>query len=51
MRSSQVSFEEADHDLDDAIDDEYRHKYGRSSAVERFTSPKAQATTLRIVGN
>lgn len=44
-----VSFEEADHGLDDAIDEEYRGKYGRSSAVERITSPKARATTLRIV--
>jgi hypothetical protein len=44
-----VSFEDADHDLDDTINEEYRRKYGRSSAVERITSPKAQATTLRIV--
>ena len=44
-----VSFEDADHDLDDAINEEYRRKYGRSSAVEHITSPKAQATTLRIV--
>ncbi len=44
-----VSFEDADHDLDDAINEEYRRKYGRSSAVEHITSLKAQATTLRIV--
>jgi hypothetical protein len=44
-----VSFDDADHDLDDAIDEEYRRKYGRSSAVERITSPKARATPLRIV--
>jgi hypothetical protein len=44
-----VSFEDADHDLDEAINEEYRRKYGRSSAVEHITSPKAQATTLRIV--
>jgi hypothetical protein len=44
-----VSFEDADHDLDDVIDEEYRRKYDRSSAVEHITSPKAQATTLRIV--
>ncbi len=44
-----VSFEAADHDVDDAVDDEYRRKYGRSSAVEHITSPKAQATTLRVV--
>jgi hypothetical protein len=46
-----ASFEDADHELDDAIDEEYRRKYGRSSAVERITSPKAQATTLRVVRN
>ncbi len=44
-----VSFEDANHDLGDAINEEYRRKYGRSSAVEHITSPKAQATTLRIV--
>jgi hypothetical protein len=44
-----VSFEDADHDLDDSINEEYRRKYGRSSAVEHITSPKAQATTLRVV--
>ena len=44
-----VSFEDADHVLDDAIDEKYRRKYGRSSAVEHITSPKARATTLRIV--
>jgi hypothetical protein len=44
-----VSFEDVDHDLDDAINEEYRRKYGGSSGVERITSPKAQATTLRIV--
>jgi hypothetical protein len=44
-----VSFEDADHDLDDATNEEYRRKYGRSSAVEHIMSPKAQATTLRIV--
>jgi hypothetical protein len=31
------------------INEEYPRKYGRSSAVEHITSPKAQATTLRIV--
>jgi hypothetical protein len=44
-----VSFEDANHDLDDAIDEEYRRKYGRSTAVERITGPKARATTLRVV--
>jgi hypothetical protein len=46
---AEVSFEDADHDLDDAINEEYRRKYGRSSAVEHITGPNAQATTLRIV--
>ena len=44
-----VSFEDADHDLDDAINEEYRRKYGRSSGVEQISSPRAQATTLRII--
>jgi hypothetical protein len=48
-RSRVRTFEDADHDLDDSINEEYRRKYGRFSAVEHITSPKAQATTLRIV--
>ena len=44
-----VWFEDADHDLDEAIDEAYRRKYGRSSAVDHITAPKARATTLRIV--
>ncbi len=45
-----VVFEEADHDLDDEIDEEYRRKYGRSSsAVDHITSAKARATTIRVV--
>lgn len=45
-----VVFEEAAHDLDDEIDEEYRRKYGRSSAaVEHITSPKARSTTIRLV--
>lgn len=45
-----VAFEEADHDLDDEIDEEYRRKYGRSStAVDRITSPEARSTTIRLV--
>jgi hypothetical protein len=43
-------FEQADHDLDDEIDEEYRRKYGRSStAVDHITSPKARSTTIRLV--
>jgi hypothetical protein len=45
-----VVLEDADHDLDDAIDEEYRRKYGRSStAVDRITSPEARSTTIRLV--
>jgi hypothetical protein len=47
-----VLLEDADHGLDDAIDEEYRRKYGRSSsAVEHITSPKARSTTIRLVPN
>jgi hypothetical protein len=46
-----VLFEDADHALDDEIDEEYRRKYGRSStAVDRITSPDARSTTVRFVG-
>ena len=45
-----VVFVDADHDLDDEIDEEYRRKYGRSSAaVDHITSPKARSTTIRLV--
>lgn len=45
-----VTFEDADHHLDDEIDEEYRRKYGRSSsAVDHITSPKARSTTTRLV--
>jgi hypothetical protein len=45
-----VEFAEADHGLDDEIDDAYKEKYGYpSSAVEHITSPEARATTLRLV--
>ncbi len=45
-----VTFEDADHALDDEIDEEYRRKYGRtSSAVDRITSAAARSTTLRLV--
>jgi len=45
-----VVFEEADHDLDDAIDEEYRRKYGRTSmAVDHITSADARSTTIRLV--
>ncbi len=45
-----VVFKEADHDLDDEIDEEYRRKYGRSStAVDHITSLRARSTTTRLV--
>ena len=45
-----VQFEDADHGLDDEIDEEYRRKYGRSSpAVDRITSLDARSTTVRFV--
>ena len=45
-----VLLEDADHDLDDAIDEAYRRKYGRSSSsVERITSAQARTTTMRLV--
>jgi hypothetical protein len=45
-----VMFEDADHVLDDEIDEEYRRKYGRtSSAVDSITSADARATTIRLV--
>jgi hypothetical protein len=44
-----VILEDADHGLDDALDEEYRRKYGRTStAVERITSPNARSTTIRL---
>ena len=44
-----VAFEDADHNLDDEIDEEYRRKYGRSSsAVEHITNPQARSTTIRL---
>ena len=44
-----VTVEEADHDLDDRIDEEYRRKYGRSSSdVDHINSPEARSTTIRL---
>jgi hypothetical protein len=46
----EVRFEDTDHAVDDAIDEEYRRKYGRSStAVQHITSPKARSTAIRLV--
>jgi hypothetical protein len=46
-----VTFEDADHDLDDALDAVYRDKYRRYSpaTLDRITSPEARSTTIRLV--
>jgi hypothetical protein len=45
-----VAFVDADHGLDDTIDDAYRTKYRSSpSAVGHINSAQARATTLRLV--
>jgi hypothetical protein len=45
-----VLLEDADHGLNNAIDEEYRRKYGRTStAVDHITSEQARATTMRLV--
>jgi hypothetical protein len=46
-----VSFEDADGDLDDRIDAEYATKYSRYAAniIDTITTPEARATTLRLV--
>jgi hypothetical protein len=46
-----VRFEDADHELDDRLDAAYRTKYRRyaASIIDRITSTRARATTLRLV--
>ena len=45
-----VTFVDANHGLDDAIDDAYRTKYrGSPSAVSHITSEQARATTIKLV--
>ena len=46
-----VTFADADHDLDDQIDAEYRAKYRGYSAsfVDPMVSPQARATTIKLV--
>jgi hypothetical protein len=46
--NTEVVFEDADHDLDDAIDQEYRRKYGSSTSVDRITAERARSTTIRL---
>jgi hypothetical protein len=46
-----VTFADADHDLDDQIDTAYRVKYSRYSStyVDPMVAPQAQATTTKLV--
>ena len=46
-----VTFVEADHDIDDEIDAAYRAKYHRyaASIIGRITSPEARSTTIKLV--
>jgi hypothetical protein len=46
-----VRFEDADQDIDDQVDAEYRTKYRRyaASIIDHITSPQARSTTLRLV--
>ena len=46
-----VTFVEADHDMDDEIDAAYRTKYHgyAASIVDRVTSPEARTTTIKLV--
>lgn len=46
-----VVLEDADHGLDDALDAEYRRKYGRYSeaTLDRITSEQARSTTYRLI--
>jgi hypothetical protein len=45
-----VTFVDADHDLDDQIDNAYRTKYRRyaESIIGSVTSPKARSTTIKL---
>ncbi len=44
-----VTFTEADHNLDDALDVEYRRKYGHyAGPAAHITGPLARQTTLRL---
>jgi hypothetical protein len=46
-----VTFVDADHDIDDQIDAEYRNKYRRyaASIVNSILSPDARSATLKLV--
>ncbi len=46
-----VTFLDADHDVNDQIDAAYRSKYRRyaASTISRITSPEARSTTIKLV--
>ena len=46
-----VVFVDADHEIDDQIDPQYRTKYGHYAAhiIDAITSPQARSTTLKLV--
>ena len=46
-----VTFADADHDLDDQIDTAYRAKYSRYSStyVDPVVAPQAKATTTKLL--
>jgi hypothetical protein len=46
-----VTFADADHDINDQIDAAYRAKYHRyaASIIDAIVSPQARATTLKLV--
>ncbi len=46
-----VTFADANRDIDDRIDDAFRTKYSRYSetTISRITSPEARSTTIKLV--
>src|SRR4051794_9911405 len=45
-----VAYDPAGEEVNDAVDDAYRQKYGRYTRyIERMIAPQARATTLRLV--
>ena len=50
-RPGPLAFADADHGIDDQIDDAYRTKYRQypKSYTDGITSPGARATTTRLV--
>jgi hypothetical protein len=44
-----VEFVEVEGEVDEAVDDAFRLKYGRSSYLEAMLRPEARATTLELV--